>query len=69
MKNDREICKNFTNDYLIYVLSQMPKTRPGRGPAHQKALSGSLQLIRAVVGQDILQSSAPGHESTYAGAK
>lgn len=72
MKNDREICKNFTNDYLIHVLSQMPQTQLRRDSRHRKAFSGSLQLLRAVAsptGEDMPQSTSPRHESVYADVK
>lgn len=69
MKNDREICKNFTNDYLIHVLNQMPKPQQRRRSKHQKSLSGSLQLLRAVTGREILQSPSTRHEDAYAGVK
>lgn len=48
MKNDRMICQNFQSDYLIYVLSRLPKPKTSRRSAHRTALTGSLQLLRAI---------------------
>lgn len=72
MKNDREICKNFTNDYLIHVLSQMPQMQLRKDSRHRKTLSGSLQLLRAVIspsGEDMPQSTSPRHETVHADVK